>query len=422
MNGRTIRTVDTRYRLLFLLLACLGLPLVSLQAQDIVYLANGNRSLGKLTGAEGEKVKITVIRNGKPVTFSLRRENVLLAFSEAGRYLIINALDEDPAKAQQEIDAFQKDTSPPPAHDLMLKSAPAGVIPGTIRYESEDIVNYQSVGGAAASVNKRELAAIFYHDGRHRLLVSPAAVVAAINSSRAELVRLSTPAAPPAATPVKKPVAAVNSPKPAPSKPVLTVKKVPEQPVAPKPEVAVAEMPPAPKTATAIVKPSLNEAQYQQYRASALQRVEEFGAYLNIIANKDLDDEEKDKAIDQVVKLFLKEATIEVSSTNKPGVRKYPIREYLNRLKQLPYAATSIDWTEIQYVSELKQAADGDYYGLITGQQTFTGYAENGKDVLYTDVTEKSVQVKLEAYKKAKGGEAELKWAILLGNIGVVVK
>lgn len=408
-------------------------PLGSLYAQETIYLANGNRSAGKLTGAEGEKVKITVLRNGTPANYSLRRENVLLAFANDGRYLIINRLDADPAKAQQEIDAFQKGTAPHPPYDLLLKATAPTVLPGTIRYESDEVVNYQAVGGAAASVNKRELVAIFYRDGRHQLLLSPAEVVSALNSNRAELIRLSTPAPTPVvAAPTKK------TAKPA-RLPATTSKgmKLPAAqsgqlvkttPVASPPVTALTStapptspVPAAPSTPV-IAKPKLTDVQYQQYRASALTRVDEFVTYLNVIANKDLDDEAKDKAIDEVVKLFMPEATIDVSSANRPGVRKYKIKDYLTRLKTVPYASTTIDWTEIQYVSELKQAADGAYYGLITGQQTFTGYAENGRDVLYTDVTEKSVQVKLESYRNSKDGDTKLKWAILLGNIGMVVK
>ena len=404
------------------------LSIGGLRAQETIYLANGNRSAGKLTGAEGEKVKITVLRNGQPASYSLRRENVLMAFTEDGHYLIINSLDADPAKAQQEIDAFQKGAAAHPPYDLLVKASPPTVLPGTIRYESDDVVNYQSPGGAAVSINKRELAIIFYRDGRHQLLKSPAEVVSVLNSTRAELTRLATPA-PVAATPPTTTAKKMVKP---PVKGAKVAKKVPAKIPSPATPVSAPAPEPTPATPTPvaateaksmnIVKPKLSDTQYQQYRSSALSRVDEFVAYLNIIANKELEEDEKDKAINQAVKLFMTEATIDVSSANRPGVRKYKIRDYLTRLKVLPYASTTIEWTEIQYVSELKQATDGNYYGLITGQQTFTGYAENGKDVLYTDVTEKSVQVKLEAYRSSSNGNTQLKWAVLLGNIGLVVK
>ncbi|WP_288427463.1 hypothetical protein [uncultured Spirosoma sp.] len=381
-------------------------------AQETIYLANGNRSIGKLTGAEGEKIKITVNRNGKLSNYSLRRENVLLAFAEDGRYLIVSALDDNPVKAQQAIDAFNQETSPRLVHDLLIKVNPPTVIPGLISYESDEVVNYKSPAGAAASINKHDLAAIFYRDGRHRLLVPSASVVTALNSTRADFIRLTSA---PAQKPTKAPVAKVSVSKQPAARPVAAVAK---------PVVAIVEASPkaVPPAKPADVKPTLSDAQYQQYRQSALNRVDEFVAYLNIITNKDLDDDKKDKAIKEATALFMPDATIDVTSSKRPGVRKYKIETYLTNLKLIPYASTSIEWTEIQYVSELTQAADGNYYGLITGQQTFTGYAENGQDVLYSDVTQKSIKVKLEAYRKSGDAGATVKWAVLLGNIGIVNK
>ncbi len=427
-----------------------------LLAQETIYFANGNRSVGRLAGAEGEKIKLTVVRNGKISNYNLRRENVLLTFTDDGRYLIINSLDTDPAKAQEEIDAFNNAPGPRLPHDLLLKVSPPSVIPGTISYESDEVINYKTTAGASASINKRELAAVFYRNGRHQLLVPPATAVTVLNSTKAEMIRLSTP--PPAPAPVataqvatqkstKTPAVVKSGPKTAKTGVKLTSNRNdgPPKPPTPEPKPAAPAdrndgppkpvvTPEAPVVAEAVPaatppvrndgppKPTLSDAQYQQYRTKALQQVEEFVGYLNIITDKELDDEKKDKAIEQVLKLFMADATIDVSSAKRPGVKKYKISDYLSRLKMLPYSSVSIEWNEIQYVSELTQAADGAYYGTITGQQTFTGYAENGQDVLYSDVTQKSIKVKLEAYRKSADAGAVLKWAVLLGNIGIVNK
>jgi hypothetical protein len=170
-------------------------------------------------------------------------------------------------------------------------------------------------------------------------------------------------------------------------------------------------------------KPSLSEEEYQQYRTKAMQRVDEFGNYLNIITDKSLDGKEREKAIEQVVKMFLPNATIEVTTKDKPGSKKYKVRDYLTRMKLLPYSSAKVSWSEIQYVSELKQEADGNYYGTITGQQTFMGYGgTGGTDVLYSDVTQKNVKVKLQSYQKVVDGQNVNNWDVLLGNIGVAGK
>lgn len=394
----------------------------STYAQETIYLANGNRTAGKLTGVDNEKIKITVNRNGKQSNYALRRENVLLAFTDDGRYLLIGSLDANPAKAQEQIGLFQQ--SPPPrlAYDLLVRAAPPLVIQGTISYESDEVVNYKTVSGASASINKRELAAILYRSGQHNLFMPPASVVTVLNSVKGELIRLSSPAPTPvAAQKATKITATKKTAKPVVSRPgTAVVVASPPVPIAiPAANTSVSE---SNRQAPTVDKPSLNDTQYQQYRASALQRVDEFVNYLNVIIDKSLDDDRKDKAIEQAVALFMPGATIEVTSSKRPGVKKLSIETYLNNLKMLVYDSASIEWNEIQYVSELTQAVDGNYYGVITGQQTFTGYAENGKDVLYSDVTQKSVKVKLQSYRKSSNKGAELKWAVLLGNIGVVTK
>ena len=417
-------------RLILLIGSIILISLSNLYAQETIYLANGNRLPGKLTGAEGERVRVTAVRNGKSSTFSSRRENLLVAVAADGRFLVISDLDQDPVKAQQEIDAFNKDEASRRTYDLLLKASPASVIQAQIQYESDEVVNYKALAGGAGSINKRELAAIFYRDGRHKLLMPPAAVVTAVNSVRGELKRLFTP-------PVTKSVTVANVTKPTPVKPAKgggkPGVKVPatksSEPIVktevskPKPEPSVSK--PQAVATTTDVKPTLTEAQYQQYRSDALNRVDQFVACLNIITNRELDDTQRDKAIDQALGWFMPDATVEVSSTKRPGVRKLKIGDYLRKLKLLPYASTAIEWTEVQYVSELTQATDGNYYGLIKGQQTFTGYSENGQDVMYSDVTEKSIKVKLESYTKSDESEVtgkEVKWRVLLGNIGLIDK
>ncbi|MDZ7898331.1 MAG: hypothetical protein U5N85_09965 [Arcicella sp.] len=62
-----------------------------------------------------------------------------------------------------------------------------------------------------------------------------------------------------------------------------------------------------------------------------------------------------------------------------------------------------MEWSEMQYVNNFHQEADGNYYGTIIGQQTFMGFGgKNGEDVIYSDRVKKSVKVKLQAYQNDK--------------------
>lgn len=377
-------------------------------AQNMVYFVNGNVvSDAQLAEAAFDKLKLNVNRGASVVKYPHPRNKVAMAFNANGNYLAISELAEDNAAAQQQINDFVNAPARTVSYDLIIMRD-SKVIKAKISYESDDAANYQTLAGESASVNKKDVVAIIYEDGRHQM-ISPveeiAPLLAAVhNSVREAEVAPPTPvnAAPPSPepAPVNAEPAVASSAEPAASKPAKAGKKSK-----------------APK-----VKPVLNEEEYNSYSRKAIQKVEEFGNYLSVIVDKTKDSDEKDKAIEQAAKLFMANATIEVNSINKPGTTsKYKVLDYLTRLKLLPYSSTKIEWTDIQYVSELKQEADGNYYGLIKGQQSFIGYSEDGKEAVYSDVTQKNVRVKLQSYQKLIEGVEQANWEVLLGNVGVAV-
>ncbi|MFN4144991.1 MAG: hypothetical protein ACK4GN_04140 [Runella sp.] len=376
------------YKLLPFVLLFFGFSAIS---QETLYLANGNSFAVKLTEATEEAVKYNELKGDRVLKRSFRRENVLIAFSAAGEYLLIANLSPDAATATQQIvELYNKPAS---GYDIIVKANPLTAIVGTISYESDELFNYKTSKGQSGSINKSEVALVIYRDGRHEFGAAPPDVVPMLQQLTPQIEQLKRQP-PVQAAPI------ANEPK---SVPVTT------------PNEATAA-----KSGKKSQKPSLNEEQLMAYREESLRRVDEFVQYLNIITNKSLEAEEKDKAIDEAAKLFLPNATIQVTSVNWSGIKTYPIRQYLSRLKLLPYNSTKIEWHEVNYVSELTQAADGNYYGMISGTQTFTGYGEGGSDdVMYSDVTRKNVKVKLESYKKNIDGQKEINWKVLLGNIGI---
>lgn len=377
------RLFGMQKRLVFFTLFCLSIFTQS-YCQEAIYLANGNSFPFKLTEATEETVKYTELKGGRAIKRSFRRENVLLVFNAMGDYLVIAELNSDSVLANQQIKTFYN--KPFHAHDILIKSNPLKVIVGQISYASDEIINYKTSRGVSGSVNKNELAALIYRDGRHELILPVNEVISVLQQATAEIERLKNEPAPVAS-----------------SSPVIeqTTKQV-QSPINRK-------------------KPALDESELLSYREKSLRRVDEFVQYLNIITDKSLESDEKDKAIDIAAQLFLPNATIQVTSVNWSGIRTYPIREYLNRLKLLPYNSTKIEWHEVNYVSELTQADDGNYYGMISGTQTFTGYGANNDDILYSDVTRKSVKVKLQSYQKSVEGQQQFNWEVLLGNIGVAM-
>ncbi|GAB3553540.1 hypothetical protein [Spirosoma fluminis] len=377
---------------------------LTLHAQDVIYTANGNRlAKARVTDITDERIIFSVQKGDSPSTYSLQRQNVLAAFRK-GNFLVISKLSPDLAQAKQELQTFLTTTAWQDK-DFLLRAVPFEVIPAKISLENETIVNYLTNDGKSASISKGELIAILYNDGRHSLLreateVAPllAIVQKPINANVQVVSAQATNKTPTASrvqepSPVQKPEA--DSGAPPTNANLATSSPTPAQPIS---------------------KLILSEEEYQYYRQKAINRVEEFASYLKIIANKSYSDYERGQAIDQASRLFMPGSTMEVTSKNQPGARRYPIRTYLTNLKRLNYTSVDIEWTEIQYLKELSQAVDGNYYGVITGQQTFIGY---GRNTQYSDVTQKNVRVKLERYHVVNNGQDDVRWNLLLGSIGV---
>ncbi len=154
------------------------------------------------------------------------------------------------------------------------------------------------------------------------------------------------------------------------------------------------------------------------YKAKSLQKVEDLGSYIKIIGDKTTEWMEANKAIELATELFIDGSEVEVSSVNTPDKKRSSVPQYLNRLKLLKYDKVEVSWSKIQYVSDLRKGMDGNYYGVITFEQSFTGFIDNR--VIYGDKTDKNIEIVLTTYGKSSGGIIEETWDVLLGNIGVV--
>ena len=403
---------------------------IAASAQDIIYLTNGNQFENlSLVEIDSKKIYFLDKRGDSEIKRPFKRSGVAMIFRKDGRYLLMSELEDKAELAQKQLEEYL--SSPPRSvgYDVIIaKAKPVKIVVGTISYESEDVINYENEDGNAASINKKEVLAVFYKDGNHQIVKDPDEVAEALLKARKEIAAVETKIAKPieeaAATPAPEPTPEPATPEPEPAKPVeqepaSSVNTTPSEPVAAAPKTKPSKNKGRPaKNARAM--PTLNENEYQGYRQKGIDKVKEFEAYLNIIANKTTDPDEKDKAIEQAAKLFIPGSTIEVTSLNKPGTSKYEIKDYLTRLKLLPYASAKLEWVNVGYVKELKQEADGNYYGTITGEQTFVGLDNSGQP-LYSDITKKNVKVRLNSYQKQIEGAETLQWELLLGSIGIEV-
>jgi len=155
------------------------------------------------------------------------------------------------------------------------------------------------------------------------------------------------------------------------------------------------------------------------YTKKALKKVEDLGFMLNIISDKQTDPLDANTAIDNAVKLFINEdATVQVSNVRDTSYRnKFKIREYLKRVKALKYDKVEIEWTSIQYVSDLRLGDDGNYHGVISYEQLFTGIKDG--IIIYKDLTRKDTLVVVKAQMLEVEGDIFICWEVFLSDIQV---
>ena len=151
----------------------------------------------------------------------------------------------------------------------------------------------------------------------------------------------------------------------------------------------------------------------------ALKKVEDLGFMLNIISDKETDPLDANTAIDNAVKLFIdEEATVQVSNVSDTTYRsKFKVREYLKRVKALKYDKVKIEWTSIQYVSDLRLGDDGNYHGVISYEQLFTGFIDG--NIVYRDLTKKDTLVVVKRQAIENEGKTFICWEVLLSDIQV---
>lgn len=166
-------------------------------------------------------------------------------------------------------------------------------------------------------------------------------------------------------------------------------------------------------------KAYLTQQELEIFKNAALNKVRELEKYIVTIADKNNDDNIRKNSIDLAVKLFESERNIvEVTSRNSSVIKDYIIRDYLNRLRILPYARVSITWYDISYVSDFVQDPDGNYRAIITIFQKFEGFMD-GRPV-YKDITQKNIEIVIKNQERYYGDRKISSREVLLGNIRVV--
>lgn len=359
---------------------------VCAQFKDKLYLVD-ETAIAEIDILQVDDKKVKY-RNKEGKDYSHSTKHVLLAFTSHGKFLTF------PNSAEQAAN-FLTPEERPSAHDVIVTMSEQ-VISGDIHLENEFEIDFHDLltDEKSKRLSTTELVAIVYKDGRHKLFTSPSQSSNILNLLKEE-VAVSRQ------TSYQKPVLE--------SQLLLAFNETGKEET--KEEEAVVP-PPAENLAAAPV------IDFELYQQKALQKTADLGTYLGIISDRNNDLAKANKAVELALRLFVNEsAQVEVSG--KTTKNRYEIRNYLNRLKLLKYDKIEVSWSDISYVSELKKGVDGNYYGIITLQQRFSGFMDGRK--VYSDLTEKNVEVILKAYQKEKDGEKQEMWDVFLSDIGVVV-
>lgn len=168
---------------------------------------------------------------------------------------------------------------------------------------------------------------------------------------------------------------------------------------------------------SALAQPEISPQRKQAIDSLALEKVKDLGKYISIIGNKETPFSEANRVIDRALELFAEGSQMGVSSLSKTDIQYYGIREYFQRLMALNYDRVTIEWFNIEYISDLVRQPDGRYVGVITIYQRFTGESDDG--LKYVDTTKKDITVYVERKQTQIQGRLIGFWDVLLGDIRV---
>ncbi len=385
---------------------------VSAQPYDMIYYVNGNVEPCTLVDVSEDTIRYRLADQPEGPIKQTVRKNVALLFRDTGEFLLAS-----------QPDATWKIGNNPDFHTIVTFDGQ--LFPANNIQEYEDIIFYQdAVDSTDASVRVAKTIAIIYQDGSHKMLANANEV--ALGLSRAvDFTALPDPIDAVASTesvaaPLANTTVAVDTSETA-------LEDTPED----KSDVDTTDAITAPpdsteRTITPLLRVSdevnraleLNDTNYKEYAAKALNKAEYLGYYLDLLCDRTLDIYDKDQAIENALKLFVHDSTlVQVSSVTRDRTSNYKIKNYLKRLSLLNYDRVELVWRDVQYVTKFRLAADGNYYGAITVEQLFRGFRD-GRPI-YEDVTRKDVEIVLGKFRREEGGATGYAWDVLLSNIGV---
>jgi len=97
--------------------------------------------------------------------------------------------------------------------------------------------------------------------------------------------------------------------------------------------------------------------------------------------------------------------------------RNHSVGTYFNSVLKSTKAKVDVKWSQMVFASDWEMQEDSSYRATISIQQTYV--KELDGRVVYSDVTNKNIDVIAQVYDKFENGRFEKWWDVFLGDIGV---
>jgi hypothetical protein len=397
------------------------------RSQDRIYMERDTKE-GRVVNITADHIKYqNAKRNGALTTVA--RDKVLVVFNQAGHFLVVPTLTDSLEQSQRMVKDFVKGTASPEPTDKLI-TLQQEVINCHIESEAKRTVQFVTTQGPK-QISKSQLAAIIYKDGHHKIMTGIKKAIDPLAAVQKRILDRYTPAQPEVSKEdvATVPVVATDTVTVPATNASSSIRPVPVQTGPDMAQAPVTEVAASTNTggvAATTDKPgkqyieALGEVKFEEYERKALAKTNDLKVYIQQLCDKQLEWVDADKFIDMAVGLFTgEEARVETSSVNSSNVSRFRIREYLRRIKLIQYDKVEIEWTHVQYVSKLRKGPDGNYYGVISFEQTFKGYSGDNQ-LQYSDVTRKNIEVILKTYNRYVDGKSVPTWDVFLSEIKVI--
>ena len=172
----------------------------------------------------------------------------------------------------------------------------------------------------------------------------------------------------------------------------------------------------------------LSPEEIDAFKIQCQERVDAFQMGLEVIADKSQNADIKSHYIKTIPEMFMGEGDpwtdtnggkhaavkMQVSSISSGKTTDSPLKQYLQRLRNMPYTSVELKKAKTCMISNLYKVSDNLYMGTCTFFQYFTG--QSGDNVVYRDYTQKEVDVYI---RRVADGSLGSYWDMKFGDINV---